>query len=218
MQKLFSFLAFVPFVLFGTTLSLTEEVTLQVLADQAKVFFSVITDAPTPKKALDDNSEQMRTFQKYLASRGIRENSYSIRTLQLVPRYAYSEGSSHLDGYQAKNSIVFTTKDFALLRSLLAEAPQEGINQIDNLLFSSTKANEYEKQAMTLAIQKAIENAQAAAEAANLTVSGIESIKVLPASQLPAPFMLRSTSAQVPLPDTDISISAQVEITFTLSQ
>jgi len=93
------------------------------------------------------------------------------------PEYSYHDGKEPtITGYTATHTIRVTYRDLDRIGELLDAAAKAGVNQVNNVQFATEKSDEYEMEAMKLAMDNARKKAEVLASTEGQTVKGAISI------------------------------------------
>lgn len=202
------------------TVSASGEATLTAKPDRAEIYIAVSTQAPTAQQTSSQNAEEtthvLKAIKPVLGSAGeIRTTGYSV-----VPDYQYPKnGSPHIAGYHAENTVLVTVDDLPLTGKVIDAATQSGANQITGISFTLRNDAAIRAQALAEASVRARAAAEAIAKALNLRIVGVwraESSEVIPPRPLRANagFVARSAEVATPIESGTIDIHATVTVTL----
>jgi len=124
--------------------------------DQAKVSFSVVTQAQSAQTASTQNAAQVQTLLAALT--GLLGPNADIRTVSysLSPNYNYPQNQPPvLTGYTASNTVQVTTQDLANLGKVIDTGIQAGATQVQGLSFGLVNDQDARSQALKLATAQA---------------------------------------------------------------
>lgn len=111
-------------------------------------------DATEVKKL---NDETVDKVVKFIKKFGIASTDFQTTNVSLNRNYDYEKKKYN---YQASQSISITLKDIAKYDSLMMGLVDNGINNIDNVEFKSSKIEEYKSEARKLAMKDAKHKAE----------------------------------------------------------
>lgn len=203
----------------------TASSTVDVVPDTASVSAGVQTDGATAQDAMAKNSQLMRNVYATLLSSGIPEEDISTSYLNLSPRYNYENrrnGEPTLIGYRASNQITITTQDLEQTGPMIDALLQAGINNINNVQFTVSEPDMAQAQARTAAIAKAQMKARTMAQAANVRLGRLLSLRE---GSTPGPIYpqmaamgarMESMDAAPPLAPGQREIGATVSMTYAI--
>jgi uncharacterized protein YggE len=137
--------------------------------DVADINIGVVSQGPTAKEALRDNSEAMVNLHKVLKERGVAAKDIETTQVQVSPVYSHpgarqptqtEEFVPKVAGYRVVNTIDVTARDVHKLGEMLDAVVHAGANQVNGISFRVEKAEELldeaRRRAMADAKRKAI--------------------------------------------------------------
>ena len=204
----------------GATITVTGSAVVTLKADYAQVSVGVSTSAKTVDEATQQNSEAIHTVIEALKAAGVKEDDIATSNYSVHAEYDYSSlGGQKLSGYNVTNQLNVVIRDMAHIGATLDKATAAGANNIYNIQFLSTKADEAQDEATTYAVQDAMRRAKLLAEVAGLNLGSIVSISDSTGGYAVVTRSYKSTLDAVAgnsiRPD-DASVSANVTIVFEL--
>ncbi len=204
----------------GATITVTGSAVVTLEADYAQVSVGVSTSAKTVDEASKQNAEAIHTVIEALKAAGVKEDDIATSNYSVHAEYDYSSFSGQKQsGYNVTNQLNVIIRDMEHIGATLDKATAAGANNIYNIQFLSTKADEAQDEATAYAVQDAMRRAKLLAEAAGLNLGSIVSI-----SDSTGGFYVQTRSYKSNLdaaagnsilPD-DASVSANVTIVFEL--
>ncbi|MEK7192217.1 MAG: SIMPL domain-containing protein [Patescibacteria group bacterium] len=133
-----------------------------VIPDIATVSFSVISEGASPAAIQTENTVKINQALDFVKSQGI--DSQDIKTTQysLSPKYIYDEKkkTSHISGYELRQSVQLKIRDFTKISSILGKLPELGVNEIGTLQFELDDPDD----ALSMAREEAFLKARTKAE------------------------------------------------------
>lgn len=204
----------------GATITVTGSAVVTLEADYAQVSVGVSTSAKTVDEASKQNAEAIHTVIEALKAAGVKEDDIATSNYSVHAEYDYSSlGGQKLSGYNVTNQLNVVIRDMAHIGATLDKATAAGANNIYNIQFLSTKADEAQDEATAYAVQDAMRRAGLLAKAAGLQLGSIVSISDSTGGYAVVTRSYKSTLDAVAgnsiLPD-DASVSANVTIVFEL--
>jgi len=151
----------------------TGEITVE--PDAAYVNLGVQTRGKTAEEAQQENAKIYEQLNKVLFDQFKIENK-DVKTVSFYvqPEYRYQEGKEPtITGYTATHTIRITYRDLDRIGELLDAATKAGVNQVNNVQFITEKSEEYELEAMKLAMENARRKAEVLAAAEGQKVKGV---------------------------------------------
>ena len=232
MKKLLSIILvlamMLPCIALGETVAVAENATITVTgsasvtlkADYARISVGVSSKAATVEQAANENNAAIYAVIDALKEAGVAEEDIATSNYSVYAEYDYASfGGQKLTGYNVTNQLTVIIRDMAHIGATLDKATAAGANNIYNIDFLSTKADEAQDEATVYAVQDAMRRAKLLASAAGLNLGGIKSISDTVASY---GIVTRSYASKLDaaagnsiLPD-DTSVSASVTIVFEL--
>lgn len=137
--------------------------------DLAIVDFSVVTEAKTVAKAMEDNTAKMNAIIDFMKEQGIEDKDLKTISFYIYPRYEWYDtetcvmlfgtpcpsGRRVLVGYEVTQSLQVKIRDMAKIGDIIQGGTDKGANQVGDLQFTIDKEDEVKKQAREQAITEA---------------------------------------------------------------
>lgn len=206
----------------GATITVTGSAAMSLKADYAQVSVGVSTQATTVSEAAQENNVLIHAVIDALKAADVAESDIVTSSYSVYAQYDYSSftGEEKLSGYKVTNQLRVIIRDMEHIGATLDKATAAGANNIYNIEFLSTRADEAQDEAITYAVQDALRRAKLLAGAAGLELGGIVSISDSTSgwyttSRTYASAMDTEAASNVILPD-DASVSASVTMVFEL--
>ncbi|WDV47302.1 SIMPL domain-containing protein [Clostridiaceae bacterium M8S5] len=217
------------------TLASTEEVRENILSvkgegivkikpDVAYVNIGVESQNKVSQNAQKDNAKKMDAVIKSLKEKGIKEDEIKTISYNISPIMQYNENTrkSEITGYKVENQVQVTINDITKVGNIIDTVSGKGANLIRNIIFGTTKQDEYYNQALQLAAKNAKGKADALAKAVGVTVS--KPLRVIENSyggytMLKADTSFRNMNAkefsvETPISSGELEIRASVNIEY----
>ena len=197
-------------------IAVTGQGTITVRPDVVYVQFGVETSGKTANEAVQKNAQIFEGVKAAIKQAGVADAD--IQTVQYNTYPVYQD--QKLTGYRVQNIVRVTYRDVANVGKLLDQLAAAGVNRVESLAFSSEKMDEYEKQALSLAVKDARSKADALAAAAGVRIKGVVSMTESGAVQPPVFYMQRQLSSDLAKnAETDISpgqlkVEAAVQVNY----
>ena len=204
----------------NATITVTGSASVTLKADYARISVGVSSKAATVEQAANENNAAIYAVIEALKEAGVAEEDIATSNYSVYAEYDYASfGGQKLTGYNVTNQLTVIIRDMDHIGATLDKATAAGANNIYNIEFLSTKADEAQDEATVYAVQDAMRRAKLLASAAGLNLGGIKSISDTVASY---GIVTRSYASKLDavagnsiLPD-DTSVSASVTIVFEL--
>ncbi|MBN8565765.1 MAG: SIMPL domain-containing protein [Flavobacteriales bacterium] len=201
-------------------IAVTGEGKVTVQPDQAIINFGVQNTGKDAAEVKKMNDETVDKVMKFIKKFGILSNDVQTTNVSLHKSYDYEKKKHH---YQASQSISITLKDIKKYDELMMGLVDNGINNISNVEFKSSKIEEHKVTARKQAILDAKKKAEDFATALNQKVG--KAIVITDNSQpIYQPPMYRNMMMKAEAMDTSqetlaigqIEITTNVSVTFQL--
>ena len=189
--------------------------------DQARIQFSVVTQATTAEAAAAQNATQVTSL--LAALRSVLGPNAELKTLSysLNPNYNSPRDGSQpiLIGYTASNTVEATVTNLSLIGKLIDTGIQAGGNRVQGLRFGLRDDQPQRQQALKLATAQAKAHADAMASGINLRTGAVVSIQegsvVSPVLSLDARALAAPTT---PIETGQVDVRATVTLEVELTQ
>ncbi|WPR70482.1 SIMPL domain-containing protein [Flavobacterium sp. NG2] len=133
-------------------ISVSGEGKVKVIPDQAIIKATVETKGTNAKDVKKQNDIQVEAVLKFIKKMNLNPADFKTQRVALNPQYDY-EKKKH--NYNATQTIEILLKDLSLYDELMEGLVDKGINRIDNVVFQSSKMEEYLSEARKLAMKNA---------------------------------------------------------------
>ncbi|WP_417689853.1 SIMPL domain-containing protein [Pseudidiomarina sp.] len=201
------------------TLSVSTSASVQAVPDRVQLTVNVERtgmDIPAFKAEVDSITAGLI---QQLKKQNVAETAIQSHALRVYPQHRYDEGEQKLVGYQVNRRLVVDFGSIDQHAEFLEFALNNGVQRVDEPVFSVSNAEELYQQALTEAIRLARSKAERMANAAGVSLQGVQSIQE---SSQQAP-MVRYRVAQAAMSDSvslpgQQSIEARVAIVYTLTE
>ena len=161
----------------GATITVTGSASVSLKADYARIAVGVSTNAKTVEQAANKNNAAIFAVIDALKEAGVLEEDIATSNYTVYAEYDYSSmGGQKLSGYNVTNQLTVIIRDMEHIGATLDKATAAGANNIYNIEFLSTKADDAQDEATVYAVQDAMRKASLLADAAGLKLGGIVSI------------------------------------------
>ncbi|MEP7157844.1 MAG: SIMPL domain-containing protein [Chloroflexota bacterium] len=177
----------------------------------------------TVDEARNDAASTMAAILAALDSAGIAKKDVRTSLLSLQPRYEYRDNQPpRLSGYELANVVEVTVRDLARIADAIDGALKAGATSMDGLTFRLADPAPAEREARKLAMAQARSRADVLAEAAGVTITGVQSVVEDGANQPPHPFakaerMMLAADASTPVESGSLEISVRVTVAYRTS-
>jgi uncharacterized protein len=151
---------------------------IHVQPDRASIRFGVETFGASPRSSQAENEAIVKRVLQALRDQGIETKDIGTDYFSVRPEYDYPMRGKHtLVGYWSENGIQVTLREVDKLSEVLVAALEAGATSVDDLTFTTTRLRELRDQARSMAVQAAIEKAQALAGSAHVRAGAVTDIR-----------------------------------------
>jgi len=212
------------------TVHVEGEATVQVAPDEATVRFGIVSRADTPEEARSQNGDASSAAMEAAREAGISEDDIQMEQLQLRPHRVYDEERRRTveQGFEAVRTVRVTVSDVDRVPVLVAAVVEAGANRLQSVEYGLSDRTEARNEALLKAAQNARAKAERLAEALDVQVGAVRTIReqhfsfprMLQADRARATMMTESASDADPeayAPGT-IEVEARVAVVFDLER
>ncbi|MBQ0051474.1 MAG: SIMPL domain-containing protein [Treponema sp.] len=210
------------------TVTVSGEGTVTVEADTATIRAAVITRAKEVVDASNQNAVKMTEIQKALKANGIQKDSISTEDYSVYQESKYNSktGENVPGDYRVTNTIKVTLKDVSKIGDTIDLCLKNGANSLSSISYGISNPEIAEKQARTMAIQKAQESANLLAGTSGAQVGKVLKITEV-SNSTPRNMLMKSSRAvaaeayndamaPTPIANAKSSISVRIEAVYQL--
>ena len=216
-------LAFMTPVLAETTptISVSGQGEVSVTPDMAHIAIGVTHEAKAAQEAMDRLAADLTAITERLENAGVADKDMQTSGLRLdiVQNYSSTTNTPRITGYMARSQIAIVVRNLQDLGPILDTVVADGANQISNLQFDVVDRKPHLTRARQAAVADAQQKAETIALAAGTSLGSIQAIREGGSVSPPMPMMdMRASieSADMPISEGEITIRAQVEMTYIL--
>jgi uncharacterized protein YggE len=197
------------------TITVTGNGSVTTVPDRAGFDFTVETRAATAKAALAQNAAAASAVAAALKNAGVADADIQTSQVSLSPQT--NQDGTLIVGYTASNSVSVKTT-IAKAGSIVDAAVGAGADSVSGPNLSISDQDAKYRDALKNAVAAAHAKAQALADAAGLTLGGVQTIIEGQAQLPPMPFAQKAdASAGVPIQPGTQTVDATVTVTYTAS-
>jgi uncharacterized protein YggE len=191
--------------------------------DIAYIYIGVHNEGPTASEAVDANKVQTQAVLDALKKAGVDDKDLRTTNFSIWPSQQYdAAGKQTGTTYMVDNTVYVTVRNLDGLGALLDDTISAGANSINSIQFDVADKTAAVKEARTKAVEDAKIQAQELADAAGVTLGGIQSISFYDNS--PAPMAEGKggggggamASAPVSIQPGQLTISVSVSATYDI--
>ena len=194
--------------------------------DRAQVTFSVETENADVKVAQQGNALQMTKVIDALVAAGIPKDAMKTTGYNIYPLYDDTKPpfGQKIRTYHVSNTLTVTLHDVNKTGEVIDVAVANGINQASSIQFllSDEQAQVLRSQALTKAVTRARADADTVAAALGTTILDVKSADIgggyapVLYENYRADTVMSKSAAPTPIQPGDITVTAQVSITYTI--
>ena len=212
------------------TITVVAEGEVEAEPDIAFLNTGVQADAPTPREALTRANDQMERVIGALLAAGIPEEDIQTSGFNVfplndprepvgpVPAGPVPPGRPQEQTYRAINTVNVTLRDLSRVDALLDALLEAGITNIGGLRFGVQDTAALHAQALAEAVRGARPLAQAAAQAAGLTLGEIDSISETFGGGGPVGEAAFAQHGGGPIEPGSLTLRVRVQVTFRVAE
>ncbi|MEY1556080.1 SIMPL domain-containing protein [Yoonia sp. R2331] len=202
-------------------ISVTGRGEVAVAPDIARITLGVAQEAQAATEAMDLMGADLARVLDGLTAAGIApaDMQTSGLNLEVIRDYNNTRNTPRITGYIARSDIAVTIRDLDALGAVLDNLIEGGANQMNGLQFDVADRAPHLAAARAAAVTDARTKAETFAAAADLTLGAVQNIREGATSGPPMPMMemrMAADSGPVPVAEGQITISADVAITYAL--
>ncbi|NGX43372.1 MAG: 26 kDa periplasmic immunogenic protein [Chlamydiae bacterium] len=207
------------------TLAVKGQATIRKPADEISLNIGVVSQGETAEEALKENSAKMQRVLESIVIAGLQGDEYKTGRFSIHPIYSQRPQSpppnwqAQIIGYEVTNSIAIQTDKVKLTGEIIDQATQAGANSVGNIRFGLKEPRAFRSEAIKIATQNAITDAEALSTAADVDLVRILSLSLDDAQAIsPSPrgqFYAKAMATEgVPIEAGDIEIIATVTVVY----
>lgn len=174
---------------------------VQVAPDRAHLSVAVETRGRTSQQAGAENARIQTGVLEALRRLGVESTQLQTRAVQVTPEYQYPRegGRPSVTGYVARNEILVDVRDLTRIGSLIDASLGQGATNVGGPHFSLADPDSARREALDLAVRKAVADAHVMARAAGVRVGRVLEIR----SEGSAPPVLELSQGRMMVSETD---------------
>lgn len=218
----------------SNTITVSGEGKIERAPDTAKVSFSIRSESKELKTAQDTVSEKMSTVTKALKELGIDEKYIKTESYNSYPQYDYPQvscfgincpqpGTPKIRGYEVAHSVTVAVKDLEKVNDVLGVLGAQGVSDMSGPQFGFEDDTAVAREARSLAIADAKEEAKSLAKSLGVRLVRIVSFNeggnVYPLYAARAEMSAGATDAKATaptLPVGDQKVQSSVTIVYEI--
>lgn len=199
-------------------ISVTGEGQVQAAPDMASLSLGVTAQSAEAQAAMSESAARMRSVMGALEDAGIAPRDMQTRTMSVSP---LREDGGAVSGFEARNMLDVRIRQLDALGGVLDAVLAEGANALSGLRFELSDRAAAQDEALRRAVADARARAKLLADAAEVDLGPVRSIRDSAIQDGPEPMMraqMAPVSEGVPLAEGEITVSASVSMVFSLGE
>lgn len=182
MKKWIALVMILTMVWTGTAALAETEITVsgtgetQVSADTAVISLGVSARDQDVLKAQQKVNETIAAIRKALTEKGVKEENINTEYINIYAMYDYSSDQEQIAAYNASSTLAIRVTDMDSTGTLIDVAFEAGANTLNGISFSASDTEEARAASLKKAVADARAKAEILAEAAGLSITGIETV------------------------------------------
>jgi Uncharacterized conserved protein len=198
-------------------LTVNGKATVTAAPDRASVVLGVVTEGASLKDIQRENAAKMAKVIAALKRMGIDEKDIGTHSYFINTVYDQVNNKQQFKGYRVTNTIKVNIKDIQRIGEIIDAAVSNGANIVESIDFTLSDQSAYYRQALSLAVKDAIENAKTIGRTLNVVVDDVP-VSVTEEAPSYVPFAVKSTfaayEAATPIKPGLIDITAKIKAVF----
>lgn len=203
------------------TMVLTGSGQVSVTPDMATIRVGVVTDGAAAAEALARNSAALARVVEVLDAAGLQDGDIQTTRFEVQPIWSNrsydSADPAEITGYEVTNALSVRVHELDRLGEVLDAVARAGANEFGGISFGLSDPAPLEQEARRAAVRDAQERAALYAEAAGVEILGVLSIaEGRAAVPIARSEVMAVSAAPVPVSEGEVTVSAQVTITYEI--
>jgi len=206
-----------------STITVTGTGAVSVTPDFATVRLGVTTENPQPGIALTENNARVAAVIAAIRALGI--DAEDIRTANFTITDVRDANWVHIIGHRVNNTVTVTIHDIDQVGDIIGAAIAAGATVSGGVSFGITDSSEAYNLALALAVQNANSKGRAIAAALGANIDSVVAVVEMGGMHMPVAmarqemaFAADSAGWGVPIEAGDLTVTANVQITFSIAQ
>lgn len=208
----------------ATGLTVSGRGEIRLVPNIASVTIGVRTTGVNVSEVVADNASRVAEVMQALSGMGIASQDMQTSNFNVYANQSYDPVTglpSEISNYSVENTVTVIARDLTKLGELLDRAVSAGANSIWGVSFDVDDKSTSQAEARDLAVQNAIEQAQALAAAAGVKLGDIIAISYAPTGYYYGPMYGMggggaAAEASTSIVPGQITVGADVTVTFAI--
>ncbi|RLE39962.1 hypothetical protein DRZ77_03270 [Candidatus Woesearchaeota archaeon] len=188
--------------------------------DIAYVNVGVTREAVEASVAYKEANEIMNRVRSSLLKMGIEKRDIRTVKFSLSPKYEYRSGKQIQVGYIMGHTYRVKVRNIGKVGEVLDAAQKAGATELGQVVFSVDDPTQYQREARTIAMKRAIEKAKTLADAAGISLGPVWRIEEVsypyPVRPLAGEVRYAKAEVQPPVEAGEMEVSVRVRAEFEI--
>ncbi len=149
---------------------------VRVSADTAVISLGVSARNKDVLIAQQTVNESIASIRKTLIEKGVEEENINTELINIYAIYDYQNDREQVTAYDASSTLGIKVTDIESVGAVIDAAFASGANTLNSISFSASDTEEAKAEALKQAVDDAKKKAEILAQAAGLTITGIDNI------------------------------------------
>jgi uncharacterized protein YggE len=207
------------------TISVSSFARISTAPDEAVITFGIHADDPESEAALNENSRISGAVIAAMKALAVTERDMETTNLRIAPQTINRGTSAETTIYNASTTLSVTIHDFDVIGRAIHDGVQAGAIRVSGVRFQVGDPAGAKKRALQAAVQSARAKADALAQAAGTTVTGVVQIREQGSPGNPRPYFARADTlaydqaAALPsvVPPHDIETKVSISVVWSIT-
>lgn len=148
---------------------------VEVVPDRAHLVIAVETRGRTSQAAATENARIQTAVLEAIRRAGIPAAQIRTQSVMVTPEYEYPKegGRPTVTGYQARNAVLVEARDLSRVGGVIDAALAAGATNINGPNFALANPDSSRREALDVAVRKALADAQVMAQAAGMSLGAV---------------------------------------------
>jgi len=206
------------------TISVSGEGMVEAPPDSATISIGVTNFDRDATKVQNENARIATNVINAVAALGIDKKNIRTGNYSFQQRFRYDEGKQIFDGYEVNNTVTISVNDLNKVGKVIDAALANGANRVDSLNFGIRDRENFQSDALKLAVRDARRKAEIVAAELGKRIVGIVNVSINSAPIMSARtenLMMsnaKDANFSTPIEAGILSCSASVHIDFEISR
>ncbi|MBI4450729.1 SIMPL domain-containing protein [Candidatus Woesearchaeota archaeon] len=205
-------------------ISVSGQAAMEVSPDQAEIYLDIGTSATDAKAAQEQNARINERVLKALREHSLEGDAVQTTQYNLYPWYEWENSKNVFKGYKLHHTLKVTTEDIKDVGSVLDDVVSAGVNRVNQVQFSLTRAKQQDVSKQILKLAAANAKAKAEGLASQLDVQLGKAVSVSESNMnypryydyYPQYEMAEMKAASTEVQPRQVTLDATVSVVFAI--